>query len=400
VDTTNRDPAVRHPTTRCWVFPPSDREPLLAPLARVSLRELEARPGRFEHHLMVVARVGDAQLEVATASEPLYFAHHNISDEYAIAMATGDAMLEQMPFLTLLGDPRTGEDVGRVRHETGELVLHPFGLLHWPGRLRPPHDPYAFGPGERRTGYSLVYCASRSTPPSDARPLFLSAGSETDVKRYGSAEVPFLLADTRTEPSRVLGVVGDTRLELVVSPERIAPARGGYVVVLESSSEALFPGDLVHVPEGAALDAAGVARALLFTSDTVSPERPPASWSCVPDPPFTPFEDAPRGALPFAIGTLVFEESSPKSVLVRLGGASAEVPRYWLARMLFRIALHGYAMGYLETYGGLWWDDRHGDFRLGLRGGAHVALGERELAQLVEQLYRAVAPDGYVERIA
>ena len=386
-----------HPTTRSWVFPPSDRPPLALP--RVSLRELEARAGRFEHHLMVVARIGGAQLEVATASEPLYFAHQNISDEYAVAMSTGDPLLETFPFLTLFSDPASLEDVGRVRHETGELVLHPFGLLHWPGRLRPPHDPFVFGPGERRTGYSLVYCASKLTPPSEARPLFVSAGSESDVKRYGAADVPFLLADTRTEPSRVLGIVGETRLELLVAPERIAPARGGYVVVLESSSPALFPGDLVHVPEGSTLEAAGVARALLFASDTVAPEPPPSTWVRVPDPPFAPFEDAPRGALPFAVGPLSFEESSAKHVRVSIAEARAEVPRYWLARMLFRIALHGYAMGYLETYGGLWWDDRAGDFRIGIRGGGHVAIGERELAQAIEQLYRAVAPDGYVERL-
>jgi hypothetical protein len=38
---------------------------------RTNLRALAARPGRFEHHLVVVARAGDAQLEMATASEPL-----------------------------------------------------------------------------------------------------------------------------------------------------------------------------------------------------------------------------------------------------------------------------------------------------------------------------------------
>ena len=46
---------------------------------RTNLRELAARPERFEHHLVVVARAAGAQLEIATASEPLYFAHVNVS---------------------------------------------------------------------------------------------------------------------------------------------------------------------------------------------------------------------------------------------------------------------------------------------------------------------------------
>ena len=63
-------------------------------VVRTNLLELASRPGRFEHHLTVVARVGDAQLEIATASEPLYFAHVNVSDEYAMALPTGDPPVE------------------------------------------------------------------------------------------------------------------------------------------------------------------------------------------------------------------------------------------------------------------------------------------------------------------
>lgn len=394
------EPSGRHPTTKHWVFPPADRPPLPSPLERVSLRELAARPGRFEHHLMVVARMGGAQIELATASEPLYFAHHNISDEYSLALSTGDPLLEAMPFLTLFGDPATGEDVGRVKHEVGELVLHPLGFLHWPGRLRPPWEPFRFGPGERRTGLSIVYCASHPTAPVPQRPAFVTDGKEAAVKSYRDASaLPFLLADTRAEPSRLLGAVGDSRMELVVGPEEVRPPRGGYVLVLESRSDALFPGDLVHVPEGATLDARGVDRALLFTCTTGAPEPPPETWARTPEPPFAPFEDGPRRELPVAIGEMRFEEASPGAVRVRLGDHSADVPRYWLARMLFRIALHGYAMGYLETYGGLWWDDRGGEHRLGLRGGGEVTIGERELFAAIEQLYRAVAPEGYVERL-
>ncbi len=78
--------AMRHPATSTWRFPPADRPPLPAPLERVNLRELVARPERFEHHLIVCATLGRVQLEIVTASEPLYFGHVNFSDEYALAL--------------------------------------------------------------------------------------------------------------------------------------------------------------------------------------------------------------------------------------------------------------------------------------------------------------------------
>ncbi|HMR80608.1 MAG TPA: hypothetical protein PKD61_36110, partial [Polyangiaceae bacterium] len=77
-----------HPISKNWQLPPPDRAPLPSPLQRTNLRTLASRAGRFEHHLMIVGTVGDAQLEIATASEPLYFAHANISDEYALALPT------------------------------------------------------------------------------------------------------------------------------------------------------------------------------------------------------------------------------------------------------------------------------------------------------------------------
>ena len=111
------------------------------------------------------------------------------------------------------------------------------------------------------------------------------------------------------------------------------------------------------------------------------------------------FEDGARGSLPVEVGGLRFVELDAERVRVELGGGHAEVPRYWLARMLFRVALHGYAIGYLETYGGLFYDDR-GGYRMGVRGLGEVAIGAGELPAIVEALYRAVAPAGYVERLA
>ncbi len=388
----------RHPTTVDWKLPRADRPVLPAPLRRANLRALAARPMRFEHHLTVVARVGCAQLEIATASEPLYFAHANISDELAMAMQTGDEAVDAFPYRTFLSDPKTFEDVGRVNHGVRDVVLHPYGLLHWPGRLRPPYAPFDFPPGTRRTGVTLVYCANRVTAPGEGRPLFVSAGREADVKAYGGRTVPFLLADTRRESERPLAVIGDTRLELLVAPARIAPPQGGYAVLLDATAH--HPTDLVFIPAGASLDAAGIERALLMSSDTAQAEAPPPSWDETPAAPMPVFEDAARAALPVTAGDLVVEHASGASVRVRVGdGAPSEIPRYWLARFLYRLPLHGFAIGYLETYGGFFYDDRKGDYRLGLRGGGHASFTADEIAHTVEALYRAVAPEGYVERL-
>lgn len=390
--------STRHPTTAHWTFPPP-RAALPAPLERTNLRELEARPGRFEHHLMVVARLGVAQLEVAAASEPLYFAHHNISDEYALPMTCGDPMAEMVPFRTFISDLGDGRDLARINHGVDQLVLHPHGFLHWPGRLRPPYQPMQFAPGMRRSGFSLVFCASRPTPPATDRPLFVSPGREAGPKAYTEAAVPFLLADLRVETARTIAVVGEARLDLVLAPERIAPARGAYVLVL-AGREPFFPGDLAHIPAGAALDATGIDRALVMHSDRATPEPPPPCWRQTPAAPFPVHEDADPGDLPVTFAGMSLQASSDQEVEVRLGEARAAVPRYWLARMLFRIALHDYAVGYLETYGGFFYDDTGGAHRLGLRGAGAIELERSELAAAIERLYRAVAPPGYTERLA
>jgi alpha-beta hydrolase superfamily lysophospholipase len=401
-------PPARHPTTRDWQFPPVERgdktsaeSGLPAGIERTNLRDLIARPGRFEHHLMVVASLGVAQLEAVTASEPLFFAHRNISDEYALAMRTGDPAVDGFPLRTFLMDMATGEDVGRLNHRVGDVVLHPHGYLHWPGRLRPPYAPFVFPPGMRKTGLSLVYCASRPCPP-DGRPLFVSAGRDADAKAYGSSAVPFLIADTAREGARRIGAIGDTALDLLVSPSRVAPPRGGYLVVLDAAPGSLhFPADLLRIPPGGEVPVAGLSRALLLSSPSAEPEPAPASWSVVPEPPFPPFESAPRGALPISTHGLTIEAASPTEARISLeGGATTTVPRYWLARMLFREALHGVRLGYLETYGGFYTDDgAGGDLRLGIRGKGAVTIPAAEAMSVIEKLYHAAAPDGYTEHL-
>lgn len=378
----------RHAATDTWAFPRDRATP--AGVQRVSLRELAARPGRFEHHLMVVGRIGDAQLELVTASEPLFFAHANISDEYALALPTGDGLLDAFPFRTfLMTDDNTL--AGRIRHTTGQLVLHPHGWLHWPGMLRPPYVPPAF-PGARRCGLSLVFCATTPTVPGE-RPLAIGAGLEANAKAY-AGKPPFHLVDVMAEPEdQWLGQIGDARMDLLVAPTRVkGPA---YFAVLDAAEDSdWFSGDLAYVEGDVATT--GVKRALLFSGASVEP--PPATWSEVPVPRMPPFEDGERAPLPVVIDGLRVEDAGEDRVRVSIGDHHAEVPRYWLARMLFRLALHDFALGYLETYEGFFYDDR-GGYRLGLRGGGHVALDRAGIESAVATLYRAVAPAAYTERL-
>ena len=378
------EPSERHPATAHWVFPPADRAPFAHP--RVNLRELVARRERFEHHLLVVATIGDAQLEVATASEPLYFAHLNISDEYALAMTTGDGAADAFGMLTLLTDAQSGVDVARYKHRAGDVVLHPYGLKHWPGRLRPPHQPFRFGPGQRRCVYSLVFCGNRPVVP-DARPLF---ASRADAPKAYVGSPPLLHCDTRTERARRVGVIGNATMDLVVEPATIALLHGGYVVVLEGDAPC-FPGDLIHLAPGASCSGDGIARALVVTA-SVDADPPPELWQRLPSSPWECFENGARVELPLELDGMRIEADGDH-VRVMLDGATARVPRHWLARMLFRTALHGFRMGYLETYGGFFYDDRSG-MRIGI-GDASIPADPASL----ERLYRAVAPDDYRERL-
>lgn len=353
-----------HPSARTWKI----HDP---PAGGVSLRALAARPERFEHHLMVVARIGEVQLELATASEPLYFAHANVSDEYALPLPTGDPELDAMPFRVFLSDPDDAEDVARIVHRAGDLVLHPHGYLHWPGRLRPPFEPPRFLPGARRAVLSLVMCACRPTPPVD-RPLFTTR----DDAKISRGAPPILLAELARTPPGVIARIAHATLSLV---DRAVVPRGGYAVLWES-------GDLVYLPPGARFD----ARCLLFASDTHTADSPPPSWERAPDPPFDPL---PHTSLPWSRDGIDVRAIDDRACAITIG-TTATVPRYWLARMLFRVALHGFSLGYVETYGGFFYDDRDG-LSFGVRGGSRAPIERDD----VESLYRAVAPPGYEERI-
>ncbi len=403
VDAVRGADAERHPTSRSWAFPAVGRAAVGGGVERTNLRELVARPGRYEHHLLVCATIDGVQLEVATASEPLYFAHVNLSDEYALALPTGDELVDRFPLRTFLSDPVTGADVGRYNHRIGDVVLHPEGLLHWPGRLRAPYEPFDFPPGMRRAGLSLVYCASIPTPATPCavpRPQ----GRSEDAKAYVTPPPPMVLASTRGAPG-VLAQIGRTTLSLLELPEVIAPAHGGWLVVMEADADSVHAAcDLLRIPEGATLAGAGIIRALLLASTDAGPDAVPASWSSVPAAPFAAFEDAPPGTLPMDVATMRIEEASASTVAIAVGDARAEVPRYWLARMLHRIALHGLRVGYAETYGGFFIDDRADDVRLGVRASADADAGAVRVARgealaVIEAIYRAVAPAGYRERL-
>jgi multimeric flavodoxin WrbA len=395
--------SLRHPTTSTWQFPAPDRPPLPAPLQRTNLRELVARPDRYEHHLVVCATLGRTQLEIVTASEPLYFGHINLSDEYALALPCGDAIVDRIPLRTFLSDAATGADVGRYNHRVGDLVLHPVGYLHWPGRLRPPYEPFDVPPGIRRCGLSLVFCAS-ARANSNAPELPPPAGREADVKAYAQPPPPMLLAPM-DGPPQTIARIGTTELALLERRRWIGMPQGCWVVVVDADPElGHAAGDLIRVPPGASLDARGIWRALALADPEASPDPPPPSWQALPPPPFAPFEDALPEALPFRRGPLAVEAAPAGAVAVSLHGATAAVPRYWLARMLFRAALHGLRLGYIETYGGLFLDDRGAarELMIGLRtssGRVAMAIPPHEALAVVEQLYRAVAPAGYRERL-
>jgi hypothetical protein len=367
---------------------------------RTNLLALAARRGRFEHHLTIVARAGGTQLEIATASEPLYFGHVNVSDEHALALPTGDPVVDGFPMRTFVSDAKTGEDVGRYNHRVGDLVLHPFGLLHWPGRLRPPFTPFVPPPGQRRCGVSLVFCASDPGKAAQAVSA-VSPGREADAKAYVTPAPPLGLRDLAREGAGVVARIGDASLELVVGGGMVHPPRGGYLVVLEAEEGSAHRAcDLVHVPPAASLEMTGVRRAILFTSEGQDVEAPPGAWDAVPPALFAPVEDAARGTLPVSSSGLVVSAVDAELASVAIGTGSAQVPRYWLARMLFRIGLHRPLLGYVETYGGFFFDDRDpGQHRIGVRGLGEIALPPGESLRLVETLYRAVAPDGYSERL-
>ncbi len=396
-----RAPATpRHDATRGWSFP-EPRPPLPEPFERVNLKEVVARPERFEHHLVVVATIDGNQLEITTASEPLYFAHINFSDEYALALPSGDELVDRFPLRTFLTDARTNEDVARYNHRIGDLVLHPVGHMHWPGRLRPPYEPFEFPPGMRRAGLSLVYCASKTTP-STWCPLPLPPERAGDAKSYAEEAPPLILASMRGPPG-IVARIGSTSLELVEVPKVIAPPHGGFVVVLEADKNGPHAScDLVRVPKGTKLDGAGITRALVFASEAAGPDAAPPSWETLGEPPFAPFEDDAAGKLPFQAHGVRVEEASPSTVKITIGERSTETPRYWLARMLYRVGLHGLRLGYVETYGGAFVDDRGVALRVGFRVKKDVEAAtlvpRDEAMAFVESLYRAVAPAGYRER--
>jgi len=309
--------------------------------------------GRNEHHLVVVARVGGAVLECAVAGEPLAFAHRNISDEYAILLPTGDPLLDAFQGRTFIGDD------GRVKHGAGDLVLNPYGAPHWPGKLRPPYTPLDL-PVRPRV-LSLVLCAARPCPPGD-RPLGATPGREADLKADAA------LVDTRRHAEGLVGVVADARLELVRGPRAVDGP--GVIVDLDRAVLETLP---------AAFQG---ARGLALVGAPVLPPPP------IPAPPFA-YQAAP---LPISVGDLTLRAVSDTTV--RAG--DAEIPRHWLARMLFRVALHGLRLGHVETYGGFFCEDRE-DLVLGVRGAALARVPRERALEVLEELYCAVAPPGYVE---
>jgi hypothetical protein len=213
-----------------------------------------------------------------------------------------------------------------------------------------------------------------------------------------------VLASIRGKP-RPLATIGRTTLSFVELPEGIEPPHGGWLLVLEAVPESAHaPCDLYRVPEGTRLDGTGIVRALVLASDARGPDPAPRSWRACPAPAFAQFEDAAPGELPIAIADLRVKAIDARRVSVTVATETTEVPRYWLARMLFRVGLHRLSLGYAETYGGFFVDDRgDGPVLFGLRSGSargSVSVPRGEALATAERLYHAVAPPGYTERSA
>ncbi len=96
-----------------------------------------------------------------------------------------------------MSDPRSGEDVARYNHRSEDLVLHPKGYLHWPGRQRAPWTPFAL-------------------PPDRAG----------DAKAYATPAPPLVLAPLHGDLG-VVARIGRATLTLLASPAAIAPLHGG-----------------------------------------------------------------------------------------------------------------------------------------------------------------------------
>ncbi len=147
---------------------------------------------------IVCATLGNAQLEIVTASEPLYFGHVNISDEFALALPSGDPMVDRLPLRTFISDAATGVDLARYKHRTSDLVLHPGGYLHWPGRLQP---------AVRAVRHAVRACGGAGCRSCSARtqrmPAGLAAGARAaawargDVKLYAASGPPMQLSAAR-----------------------------------------------------------------------------------------------------------------------------------------------------------------------------------------------------------
>ncbi len=167
-----------HPNCKFWKIKPGTftpepgvevvqmdafRDPVDPHRARFGWMNLRARAGsvnRLEHILEIVMRIDNTVIEMATASEPLYFGHSNWGDEFNLLFLTGDDLADQFPARTVFTDTETGEQLGYVKCPNGCMTVHPVGISHWPGMLKEPHK--IFNPPDelRRKVFAAVFCSA------------------------------------------------------------------------------------------------------------------------------------------------------------------------------------------------------------------------------------------------
>ena len=143
-----------HPATATWQIPPTGRVALEG-VRRTNLRELAARPSRFEHHLTVVARAGvRAARDRHGVRAPLLRPRQRLG---RVRPRASDRGRHHRPASRCGRSSRT-----RRRSRTSAATTTASatscstrcGLLHWPGRLRPPYEPLVLPRGMRRCGLS------------------------------------------------------------------------------------------------------------------------------------------------------------------------------------------------------------------------------------------------------
>lgn len=298
------DPDLLHPWCRHWEIRPGWlRGDESDAVALDNLRVYGASKRRYEHNLEPIAQVGEEVLEIATASEPLYLGHINLTDEFNILMTTGDRLMDNTLVRTFFFRPYSEELVAYSFGAPGSVVLHPVDFCHWPGKLKDPFAPQETTM-ERRRLLTLVYCGRCPDPSPESRltektlmaqgaalglrddfpGLSVSVGHtkvySADPKHFFTSSflTKALLPDTPEGRWFRIARVRNSVVEMAAlrSPLSLQLAAGSYLIVFEGDLDAslrqkslcvegrLGPGDMLRVGADAALSLSPSSKAAVL----------------------------------------------------------------------------------------------------------------------------------------